>query len=55
MIAEFAYGGNGSCFGFGASAPNGGNWAVIDPHFPVVLGGTYVARKLGINNLKDVP
>jgi hypothetical protein len=35
--------------------PNGGNWAVTDPHFPVVLGGTYVSRKLGINNLKDVP
>jgi hypothetical protein len=35
--------------------PMGANWAVTDPHFPVVLGGTYVSHKLGINNLKDVP
>jgi hypothetical protein len=35
--------------------PTGGNWPVTQPDFPGLAGGTYVTRKLGINNLKDVP
>ncbi len=34
--------------------PSGGNAAVTIPNFPILSGGTYVSRKLGINNLKDV-
>jgi virulence factor Mce-like protein len=40
------------------TAPNGdasgGNSAVSISNFPILSGGTYVSRKLGINNLKDV-
>jgi phospholipid/cholesterol/gamma-HCH transport system substrate-binding protein len=35
--------------------PTGGNWPVTQPDFPGLAGGTYVTRKLGIKNLKDVP
>ena len=34
--------------------PTGANGAVIINDFPVLSGGTYVSRKLGINNLQDV-
>ena len=34
--------------------PTGGNGVVIINDFPVLSGGTYKSRKLGINNLKDV-
>jgi virulence factor Mce-like protein len=35
--------------------PTGGNWPVIDDDLPGLRGGTYVTRKLGIQNLRDVP
>ena len=34
---------------------SGGSWAVTDNDFPGLRGGTYVTRRLGIKNLKDVP
>lgn len=34
--------------------PSGGNAAVSTPNFPILSGGTYVSRKLGIENLRDV-
>jgi len=36
-------------------APTGGNFSVTANDFPVLTGGTYVTRKLGIKNLSDVP
>jgi virulence factor Mce-like protein len=33
----------------------GGSHVVIDPNTPGLAGGSYVARKLGINSTKDVP
>jgi virulence factor Mce-like protein len=35
--------------------PNGTNAAVTDSNYPILSGGTYRSRQLGINNLKDVP
>jgi virulence factor Mce-like protein len=35
--------------------PTGGNWPVVMDDFPWLSGGTYVSRKLGIDNLEDVP
>jgi virulence factor Mce-like protein len=35
--------------------PTGGNWPVIDDDLPGLRGATYVTRRLGIRNLKDVP
>ncbi len=34
--------------------PTGGNGAVIQSNFPILSGGTYKSRELGIDNLKDV-
>ena len=34
--------------------PSGGNAPVTLSNFPILSGGTYVSRKLGINNLRDV-
>jgi hypothetical protein len=34
--------------------PSGGNASVSISNFPILSGGTYVSRKLGLNNLKDV-
>ena len=34
--------------------PSGGNGAVSISNFPILSGGTYVSRKLGIDNLEDV-
>jgi hypothetical protein len=34
---------------------SGGSWAVTQNDFPGLRGGTYVTRKLGIQNLRDVP
>jgi hypothetical protein len=34
---------------------SGGNWSVTVDNYPGLAGGTYVTRKLGINNLRDVP
>jgi hypothetical protein len=51
----FATGGR---YGKGTTAdgtPTGGNWTVTDNNLPGLLGGTYNSRKLGINNLRDVP
>ena len=36
-------------------AKGGGSHVVLDPNLPVLTGGTYKARELGIDNLKDVP
>jgi virulence factor Mce-like protein len=33
----------------------GGSHVVVDPNTPGLAGGTYKARQLGINSLKDVP
>jgi virulence factor Mce-like protein len=33
---------------------SGGSWAVVDNDIPGLRGGTYVTRKLGIKNLRDV-
>jgi virulence factor Mce-like protein len=35
--------------------PTGGNWPVTDDDLPGLRGGTYVTRRLGIRNLRDVP
>ena len=35
--------------------PSGGNWPVNLDNWPILSGGTYVTRRLGINNLRDVP
>jgi hypothetical protein len=35
--------------------PTGGNFPVLEPNFPILSGGTYKARELGIGNLRDVP
>jgi hypothetical protein len=34
--------------------PTGGNWPVLQENLPGLRGGTYVTRRLGIKNLKDV-
>lgn len=34
--------------------PTGGNAPVVINNFPILSGGTYNSRKLGINNLRDV-
>jgi virulence factor Mce-like protein len=41
----------------GASRPTGtgGNGAVAVSDYPILTGGTYKSRELGIDNLKDVP
>jgi virulence factor Mce-like protein len=35
--------------------PAGGNAPVTDPDYPILSGGTFKARELGIDNLRDVP
>ena len=35
--------------------PTGGNWIVAKNDLPGLRGGTYVTRRLGIENLRDVP
>jgi hypothetical protein len=49
---------NGSRYGPGlvpgTSTPTGGNWPVLVDNLPGLRGGTYVTRKLGIQNLRDV-
>jgi virulence factor Mce-like protein len=39
----------------GTSIPTGGNFPVLLSNYPILLGGTYKARELGIDNLRDVP
>jgi hypothetical protein len=34
--------------------PSGANSVVVQPNFPILSGGTFKSRQLGINNLKDV-
>jgi hypothetical protein len=34
--------------------PSGANATVSLSNYPILSGGTYVSRKLGLNNLKDV-
>ena len=40
-----------------AEVGKGGNGAIVpdDNNLPGLAGGTYMTRKLGINNLRDVP
>ena len=42
-----------------ANAPDGagagGNAVATDPNYPILSGGTFKARELGIKNLRDVP
>jgi virulence factor Mce-like protein len=35
--------------------PAGGNAPITDPDYPILSGGTYISRELGIKNLRDVP
>ena len=35
--------------------PAGGNASITDPNYPILSGGTFVTRRLGITNLKQVP
>jgi virulence factor Mce-like protein len=35
--------------------PSAGNFVVTDDDMPILSGGTYKSRQLGINNLRDVP
>jgi virulence factor Mce-like protein len=35
--------------------PAGGNASITDPNYPILSGGTFVSRRLHINNLRDVP
>jgi phospholipid/cholesterol/gamma-HCH transport system substrate-binding protein len=39
----------------GGGFRGGGSHVVLDPDTPVLTGGTFKARQLGIDNLKDVP
>jgi ABC-type transporter Mla subunit MlaD len=39
----------------GTDTPTGGNWAIALSDYPVLTGGTYKARQLGIDNVRDVP
>jgi len=39
----------------GTDIPTGGNGAVAVSDFPILTGGTYKSRELGIDNLEDVP
>jgi virulence factor Mce-like protein len=39
----------------GTDIPTGGNWAIALDDYPVLTGGTYKARQLGIDNVRDVP
>jgi virulence factor Mce-like protein len=41
--------------GFPEGTPNGGNGPITDDNLPVLVGGTYISRRLNIKNLKDVP
>jgi hypothetical protein len=34
---------------------SGGNWTLTAGNYPGLAGGTYVTRRLGIKNLRDVP
>ena len=34
--------------------PTGGNGAVVISDFPILSGGTFKSRELGIDNLEDV-
>jgi hypothetical protein len=34
--------------------PTGGNYPVVLDNYPILSGGTYKSRELGLNNLKDV-
>jgi hypothetical protein len=34
---------------------SGGNWVVAVDNLPGLAGGTYVTRRLGIANLRDIP
>ena len=34
--------------------PTGGNFPVTQSNFPILVGGTYKARELGLNHLRDV-
>jgi phospholipid/cholesterol/gamma-HCH transport system substrate-binding protein len=48
----------GGRYGGGAlsdGTPAGGNAMVADGNFPILSGGTFVTRKLGIKNLHDIP
>jgi virulence factor Mce-like protein len=48
----------GSRYGTGQlsdGTPTGGNWPVLVNDLPVLSGGTYTSRRLGISNLRDVP
>jgi hypothetical protein len=48
----------GGRFGKGAlpdGTPAGGNASNTDNNYPILSGGTFKARELGIDNLKDVP
>jgi virulence factor Mce-like protein len=38
-----------------ANPGSGGNWTVSVDNYPGLAGGTYVTRRLGIRNLRDVP
>jgi hypothetical protein len=47
----------GGRFGPGAlpdGTPSGGN-ATVSDHYPILSGGTFKARELGIENIRDVP
>jgi ABC-type transporter Mla subunit MlaD len=35
--------------------PAGGNAPVVNPDYPILSGGTFKTRELGIDNLRDVP
>jgi hypothetical protein len=39
----------------GTRIPTGGNFPILLSDFPILSGGTYKARELGIKNLRDVP
>ena len=45
----------GRGFAPNGTTPSGGNWAVTQSDFPILSGGTYISRELGIDNLEDVP
>jgi virulence factor Mce-like protein len=47
--------GPGNLPGTPRTIPNGGNAPNVDPNYPILSGGTFRSRELGIDNLADVP
>jgi virulence factor Mce-like protein len=52
---KFSTGGRYGAGVLSDGTPAGGNAPITDPDYPILSGGTFVTRELGIDNLEDVP